>query len=143
MINLALNFRRRFRKIICVAHNGSGFHSQFILKFLVEELGERVKPSIIMNGSKIILMEYLNLKFIDSLNYFHMPLAALPKAFGFSEESKGYFCHLFNTPENQSYVGQIPRLDMYSRDLMNAKERETFLKCFKMVQQKFVRRLCI
>ena len=76
-------------------------------------------PTIIMNGSKIILMEIANVKFIDSLNYFHMPLSSLPKAYGLNEIEKGVFPHLFNTPENQSYEGPFPPLDVYSPDSMN------------------------
>ena len=30
-----------------------------------------------------------------------------------SELKKGYFPHLFNTPEKQNYVGRIPAKDYY------------------------------
>ena len=87
-------------------------------------------PTVIMNGSKIILMEIANVKFIDSLNYFHMPLSSLPKAYGLNEIEKGVIPHLFNTPENQSYEGPFPPLDMYSQDSMNIKERGRFLEWY-------------
>ena len=41
-------------------------------------------------------MEIMNAKFLDSLNYLHMPLSALPKAYGLTEIEKGTFPHLFN-----------------------------------------------
>ena len=63
---------------------------------------------------------------IDSLNYFHMPLSSLPKAYGLNEIEKGVFPHLFNTPENQSYEGPFPPLNVYSPDSMKIKERTFF-----------------
>ena len=80
-----------------------------------------------MNGSKILLIKIANVKFIDSLNYFHMPLSNLPKAYGLQEIEKGVFPHLFNTPENQSYEEPLPPLDVYSPDSMCIKDRERFL----------------
>lgn len=49
----------------------------------------------------------LNLTFLDSLNFIPMKLAKIPKVFGLEELSKGYFPHLFNTKENQTYVGTL------------------------------------
>ena len=100
LIDLIWDFRRSCTKIVCIAHNSSGFDANFILKYLIEKYGERTKPSVILNGCKIISMEINNIKFIDSLLYFHMPLSGLPKAYGLPDVSKGTFCHLFNTPEN-------------------------------------------
>ena len=91
-------------------------------------MGNKKKPSLILNGSKIILMEFDNVKFIDSLLYFHLPLSNLPKAYGLPDISKGNFCYLFNTPENQNYVGPIPPIEMFSPDTMSKKSREHFLK---------------
>ncbi|KYN02050.1 putative DNA polymerase [Cyphomyrmex costatus] len=57
-----------------------------------------------------------------------MPLSALPKAFVLSgNTTKGTFPHLFNTPENQNYVGPLPDLKYYSSDYMRSDERERFL----------------
>ena len=66
--------RKTFNQIVCIAHNAQGFDGQFILKYIAERDDIRVKPSIILNGTKIILMELMNVKFLDSLNYLHMPL---------------------------------------------------------------------
>ena len=68
-----------------------------------------------------------NVKFIDSLNYFHMPLSALPKAFGFPDTSKGTFPYLFNRPENVKYRGPLPGKNYYSPDSMSCSAREKFL----------------
>ena len=80
-----------------------------------------------MNGSKIILIEMANVKFIVSLNYFHMALSSLLKAYGLQEIEKVLFSHLFNTPENQFYEGALPPLDVYSPGSMYVKKRERFL----------------
>ena len=118
--------RKKFKHIICIAHNAQGFDSQFILKYIVETGDTRVKPSVILNDTKIILMEIMNVKFLDSLNYLHMPLSALPKAYGLTEIEKGTFLHLFNIPKNQNYIGELPPLSSYSPDTMSVIERKNF-----------------
>ncbi|XP_015596665.1 uncharacterized protein LOC107268423 [Cephus cinctus] len=72
------------------------------------------------SGTSIIMMKTGRVTFIDSLNYFHMPLSGLPKAFGLvgsaGLKQKGVFPHIFNTPENQHYIGPLPPLEFYSPD---------------------------
>lgn len=70
----------------------------------------------------------LNMRVIDTLNFFPMKLAALPKAFGLEELCKGYFPHFANTRHNQSYVGPYPDPDKYGVDFMSRSEREAFLQ---------------
>ena len=99
LIDLALAPRKQFKKIVCIAHNAQGFDAQFIFKYIVEQYRDiRVDPTVIMNGSKIILMEIANVKLIDSLNYFHMPLSSLPKAYGLNEIEKDVFPHGYSQP---------------------------------------------
>ena len=100
---------------------------QFIVKHLVERREYRDKPKLILNGTKIITMMFTNLKFLDSYNYFHLPLRALPKAYGIENIEKGIFPHKFNTPESENYVGEMPAVEFYSIDNMRVKEREEFL----------------
>ena len=45
----------------------------------------------------------------------------------------GYFPHFFNTPENQTYVGELPGIKMYGADFMSENDNKNFLKFFKMV----------
>ena len=60
----------------------------------------------VWNGGKVLQLTYDNegatIRFIDSLSFFTMPLSAFPKTFGLRKLKKGFFPHLFNTPENQS-----------------------------------------
>jgi len=65
--------------------------------------------------------------FLDGLNYLHMPLSALPKAFVLNGSTKGTFPHLFNTPENQNYIGPLPDLKYYISCYMQNDERARFL----------------
>ncbi|XP_025160709.1 uncharacterized protein LOC112589908 [Harpegnathos saltator] len=120
--------RKSFKQIICIAHNASAFDAEFILRYLVES-GNRVEPKLILNGTKIILLTIGQTKFIDSVNYMPMRLSALPKAFGLKDTAgKGLFPHLFNTVENQHYIGPIPDARYYSPETMRPSERERFLE---------------
>ena len=53
-----------------------------------------------------------------------MPLASFSSTFNLTELKKGFFPHLFNTPDNQQYVGRIPDLEFYDPDGMMAKKKE-------------------
>lgn len=121
----------KYKKVIVLSHYGSGFDNQFILKNLVERKDYRVKPNIVLNGNKIILMTFLNIKFVDSFNYFHLPLSVLPKAYGLDNIRKGYFPHLFNHPSNENYIGPLPSIEMYSPDTLKEHERLDFLKWYQ------------
>lgn len=129
-LDFLLTDRPKFKKIVVISHYGSAFDMQFVFKYLVEMKKYRVKPTVIMRGSKIITMKFLHLKFLDSFNYFHLPLSALPKAYGFEDVSKGYFPHSFNTQENKDYVGPMPEMETYGPDTMKTAEREKFVRWY-------------
>jgi hypothetical protein len=124
-VDYVMEVRKKFKTVCVIAHNGQGFDFQFILKHIIEKT--RFTPELIMRGMKVILMEVDNVRFIDSLNYFPMALSALPKAFDLPpERRKGYFPHLFNTLENQNYVGPIPAKEFYCPDTMFEKTYKDF-----------------
>lgn len=81
-----LELKKTFKKVIVIAHNGQAFDHQFILNYILTSTN--IKPKLIMRGTKIILMMIHDIKFIDSLNYFPMPLASLPKAFDLQTVTK-------------------------------------------------------
>ena len=55
--------RQQFQKIICVAHNSQGFDAQFVFKYIIEKYdNQRTTPTVVMNDSKIILLEILTRK---------------------------------------------------------------------------------
>ncbi|XP_067205336.1 uncharacterized protein [Linepithema humile] len=126
-VNFATRPTTYLKKIICIAHNAKSFDAQFILRYLVES-GISTEPRVILSGTKIIVLTVGNTKFIDSVNYMPMRLSELPKAFGLANTlDKGVFPHLFNTLDNQFYVGPLPGVEYYSPETMNTKEREQFL----------------
>ena len=52
-----------------------------------------------------------------------MPLKALPKTFGLTEQNKGNFPHLFNRLENQDDVGSVPPIENYDTNGMSKKKK--------------------
>ena len=109
-----------------MAHNFQGYDSYFVLQYLREH---GVKYDVIMRGTKVLSLtvDMFNIRFVDSLNFIPMKLANFPKTFGIEELAKGYFPHLFNKKENESYVGPIPPAPYYNPNGMNPKDRETFM----------------
>ena len=123
-------FSKEHQDCIVVAHNFQGYDGYFIQNFLIKNA---IHYDLIYRGAKILSMTVpmFNMKFIDSLNFMPMALAALPKTFGVPELCKGYFPHLFNKEENQSYVGPIPPVHYYQPNGMKPKVREEFLTWHK------------
>ena len=56
-----------------------------------------------------------------------MRSAALPKAFGLTEQAKGYFPHFFNRAENWNYRGPYPSVEEYGIHSMSTNDCENFL----------------
>ena len=117
-----------FKKVVVLAHNGQGYDHQFMLNHILTKTRHTLE--LIMRGTKIISVEMDNLKFIDSLNFLPMGVAALPKAFGLKEMKKGYFPHLFNRVENEDYVGPMPPVHAYSPNTMKVEAREEFMEWY-------------
>lgn len=100
---------QNYGKNIVLAHNGGGYDTRLVYEYVVnEESGitqKKIKPLI--NGCKFMELKVGPTRFRDSLLHLTGSLAALAKAFQLKMR-KGYFPHLFNTIENQDYVGCIP-----------------------------------
>lgn len=101
------------------------FDGQFVMASV---LAQGCAPYVIPNGSMIMSLRHtrLNIRIIDFLNFLPMTLAKLPACFGLSELKKGYFPHLFNIRENQTYVGPLPEPLHYSPDSMAPTARSAF-----------------
>ena len=61
-------------EIIAIAHNSKGFDCQFILKAITYKPMRVVKPDLILSNTKIMILNVVKVKFIDSFNYFNMSL---------------------------------------------------------------------
>ena len=94
------------------AHNLGRYDGRFILQdFFASELES---SSIIMTGNKILRFDVGNVRYQDSLNIFLCALRDLPFTYKFEQRvKKGEFPFLFNTAENQNYVGAWPGLEFY------------------------------
>ena len=120
-------FAGRLKGCICIAHNSSGYDGHFVLDFVHRK---SIKLSVITTGHKILRLLAEGVTFIDSLNFFPMALSKLPKAFGLEELTKGFFPHLWNTLENQNYVGAVPDASFYGPDQMHQTKRAAFYEWY-------------
>ena len=127
-------FQKQNAHCIVMAHNMQGYDGYFVLHFLHKN---GIVPEVIMRGAKLltIYILMLNIKFIDSLCFIPMKLANFPKTVGITELAKGFFPHLFNRTENQTYIGPTPPSEYYQPDGMNPPEKEKFLSWHKSLQQ--------
>ena len=110
------------REILVAFHNLKGLDGMFILHELYQQQREVVDQ--LTMGAKVLSFKSRPFKFIDSLCFLPMPLASFPSTFNLTELRKGFFPHLFNTPDNQQYVGRIPDLEFYDPDGMMAKKKD-------------------
>ena len=113
-----------------IAHNAKGFDSIFLLRWLLENR-PTADVKVIRTGQKImqLLVKDYDIRVIDSLNWFQMPLAKLPKTFGLDETklSKGTFPHLFNIKEHFGYIGPMPDIKNYCPDSLSKDARSKLL----------------
>lgn len=123
---------KKFKRVTILAHNMQGYDGHFCLRYMYQHknvwfLNEN---SLIMNGTKILKIAVDRYTFLDSLNFFMVPLSKLPAMFKL-EGTKGYYPHFFNTLQNFNYVGQMPDRKFYSPDTMKFAEREKFMKWYQ------------
>ena len=114
------------REVIVVFHNLKAFDGIFIINELYNQ--QRSLENQLTVGAKVLSFKSGPLTFIDSLSFLPMPLASFSSTFNLQEFKKGFFPHLFNTPENQQYVGRIPNLEFYDPDGMMPCKKEQLQK---------------
>lgn len=119
----------KFNQIFVIAHNSQKFDGHWVLRHMYTHKDEwcLTEDSLIMNGTKILQIKVGRYRFIDSLNFFSVPLAKLPKMFNLNTDSKGYYPHYFNVESNMFYSGELPDIKYYDPDSMKASDREKFL----------------
>lgn len=113
------------RNVTVIAHNFQAYDGYFVIK---EYYGNNQIVSQIRNGAKLLQVKHDSVRFIDSLSFFQMPSSNFPKTFGLTELKKGFFPHLFNVPENQSYVGPIPAKDYFMVESMSVETKKEYEK---------------
>lgn len=103
-------FMQRNKNRVCLSHYEKGYDTQFVVRYLLEN---NKTPNVIATGTKFLSAEYQAIRLLDSFFFMPMKLSDLPKSFGFSKTTKGYFPHLFNTEANENYVGPVPDPKFY------------------------------
>ena len=121
-------------RTVWYAHNLKGYDGRLLLDYLESiDLGP---CSLLQRGDKVLSMsirhpedEKKYIAFKDSLLHIAAPLSAIPKMFGLDTRvvKKGMFPYLFNTPENQNYVGPVPDKRYFEPDMMSEEKRAEFL----------------
>ena len=112
-------------KLTVLTHNSQGFDFYLILDELYKQY---IVPDQIVKGAKILSLSICDgdIMFKDTLCFFQMPLSAFPKAFGLTEQKKGFFPHFFNTPDHQDYVGPLPDKEYYDPKGMSVERAKEF-----------------
>ena len=118
-------FNKRRRGTVVIAHNNAGYDGMFILNWLVHN-GHT--PKVLFRGSKLITAELKShrITLIDSLSFLSFSLEDFPRTLGFPELSKGFFPYLFNTKENEGYVGPMPPIHFFNPGGMKDGRRKEF-----------------
>ena len=118
-------FDMRRHGFTIIAHNLAGYDGVMLMEHLIRN---SLNPEVIYNGTKILYIHIrkLSIRVLDSFKFLPMPLSAFPKSLGFPDLAKGYFPYLFNTTENENYVGPMPAQIYYNPDGMKTKERKRF-----------------
>ena len=109
------------RQVNVLAHNFQGYDGYFVIHQYYDD--SRIVQQL-RNGCKLLQVQHDRIQFIDSMSFFQMPLSAFPKTFGLTELKKGYFPHLFNHPDHQTYVGPVPALDYYMPETMSPEDKQ-------------------
>ena len=125
-------FNDKNKHFIAIAHNMKAYDGYFIMNYIVNNIkpNERL-PEIVLNGSKILVINFANVTIKDSINFVPMALSKFPKTFGLSELKKGFFPHFFNIKENQNYIGKYPPPESYGYKFMSVEDSKKFLLWYK------------
>lgn len=123
-------------KIYCFAHNARAYDSKFLLRNLWKR--DYIETEPIMSGLKILKVDIGNVRLVDTLSLFMLPLKNIPKAFGLQEAEKGYFPHYFNKPDNWNYVGPLPDQDDYGVKYMKPNDAKEFQEWYTQERNKGV-----
>lgn len=119
----------RDQKAWVAAHNFKGYDGRLLHAALLRNCPVEL-TNYISVGTKLNTFSYANLTFADSLLHIAQPLDQFPKSFGLDISCKGFFPYLFNTPENQTYVGPIPAQSFFQPDKMSVERRKKFLEWY-------------
>ena len=104
------------------------FDGQFILEALIAS--NKAAPTVCLDGTKLVYLEYNGVRLVDSLKYLTMSLSMVGKTFKV-DSLKGDFPVHFIRKENFQYNGPIPENKYYALENKTAEHRkqlESFLE---------------
>ena len=128
-------FKQKY--FIALAHNMKGYDGVFIMNYIINNLSPKDRqPQVINNGSKIMYIDFNNVRILDSYSFIPISLSEFSNAFGIYELKKGFFPHLFNTQQNQNYVGQYPDKDLFGYKFLSSKKQKEFDEWYETVKDK-------
>ena len=74
------NWLFRTTNFIAIAHNMKSYDGYLIMNYIVNNfLPTDSIPEILMNGGKLLVIKFMNVKIIDSINFIPMALAKCRK----------------------------------------------------------------
>lgn len=125
----ALLEEEQFRSCIFLAHNGSGYDSQYILQYCEfnQVVYDRVPhPSSTHKSLSMMLhrSDGQTVQFLDFMAFVPGSLRSIGKSFGLPI-CKGDFPHMFSVPENQNYIGSIPSMEDEEKDYFGMLHKRT------------------
>ena len=114
-----------------------GYDGVFIMNYIINNLSPKDRqPQVINNGSKIMYIDFNNVRILDSYSFIPISLSEFSNAFGIYELKKGFFPHLFNTQQNQNYVGQYPDKDLFGYKFLSSKKQKEFDEWYDSLKDK-------
>lgn len=132
-------FQPQHDNAVVMAHNGRGYDYYPIFRYLITQ---GIMPTYIRRGTKLLCMQVqLNrctVRFIDSLSFMQVALSQLPKMFGVSNICKGDFPHLFNTPANWHYKGDIPALECFMPSMLTQNKHAALVEWHNAFDEEWV-----
>ena len=119
---------------IALAHNLKGYDGTFIANYCINNMSSADNfPEMIATPTKLLQISFKKIKIIDSYSFLAMALDKFPKTFEIPELKKGFYPHLFNKPETESYVGPYPGREFYGTDYFSISKKEEFDKFYSTV----------
>ena len=105
------SFRGERNDYVFVAHNASGYDTQFMYQAAYDMFGSK-NVSMLLHMNRMIELKVQiatgsrlsTMIFKDLYKFINLPLRSMPKSFGFHNElQKGFFPHDLNTKDNMDY----------------------------------------
>lgn len=124
---------KRVPRTYFFAHNSSGYDARLLFQY-GKKYGGMDRKAPLFRGTKIMALYINHLTFLDSMLHISGSLRSIVHSFLKPEvaaiRAKGYFPYLFNTVDNQDYIGSLPEKEKFDMKHMKVKEVPLFEKWY-------------